>query len=381
MSRGVLVRYQVMAFTTATLLIVLVFVGVPLQVAAGRPGVVNVVGTLHGFLYIVYLVTAFQLTRRLRVPRWQMLLVLLAGTVPFCAFVAERKMTRRFEELVPRGQRPSGPGAVDHAARTAALRRRWLSPRALLLHVEVLVVAPGCALAGWWQATRALGGNELSWVYSVEWPIFAGLAVFGWWHLVHEDPDAYRARRHRRHERGADGPVLAESMLPVDVESATGMWAAVLAAGAGVEFLVGILALVLVPFGRSSGWVPHRGAVVYGIHATLGVFLALGAVAFLVQVRRLGRIARISAWSGAVCIAVAGAGGLMTEPHSVVRFLGIALMFVGSALAGGAYLIPIVLRARESSRAGLGSGDGRVAEDHSSATPVANGDRPAAFPT
>lgn len=92
-------RYRVMAFTTATLLLVLVLVGVPLQLAAGRPEVVNVVGTMHGFLYIIYLYFAFELTRQLRVPTWQMALVLLAGTVPFCAFVAERKMTKRFEAL------------------------------------------------------------------------------------------------------------------------------------------------------------------------------------------------------------------------------------------------------------------------------------------
>ncbi len=378
-----LVRYRVMAFTTATLLIVLVFVGVPLQLAAGRPGVVNVVGTLHGFLYIVYLVTAFQLTRRLGVPKLKMLLVLLAGTVPFCAFVAERKMTRRFEELVPPQQKPPIPATTaDHSARLAAMRQRWLSPRALLLHVEVLVAAPGCALAGWWQATRALGGNELSWVYSVEWPIFACLALLGWWHLVHENPDAYRARRWRSRDRRGRAPAPQASMLPTDVEPSTGMWAAVLAAGAGVEFLVGILALVLVPFGRSSGWVPHRGTVVYGVHATLGLFLALGAVAFLVKARRLGRIARISAWSGAVSIAVAGAAGLLTEPHSAVRFMGVAIMFVGSVFAGSAYLVPIVLRARASSQPGMASGDGTAAPPgRGAATSVANGDRPSApFP-
>jgi len=339
-----------MAFTTAVLLIVLVFAGIPLQVAAGSPSVVNVVGTLHGFLYIVYLVTAFQLTRRLGVPKWKMLLVLLAGTVPFCAFVAERKMTRRFEELVGPAEH-SGRDARDHArARTErahALAQRWLSPRALLLHVEVLVVAPGCALAGWWQATRALAGNELSWVYSVEWPVFALLALLGWWHLVHEDPEAYRARRLRR--RGAEPvarPEPAPSLKPVDVEAGTAAWAAVLAAAVGVELLVGIATLVVIPFGRPSEWVPRHGAVLYGLHATIGLLLAVGALAFLVRVRALGRIARISAWSGACCLVLAGAGGLMTEPHSPVRFLGVALMFVASVLAGFAYLAPVVLRAR-----------------------------------
>jgi integral membrane protein len=94
---GALIRYRVMAYTTAVLLIVLVFVGVPLQLAAGRPRVVNVVGTVHGFCYIVYLFTAFDLTRKLHLTFGKMVLVLLAGTVPFCAIVAERLLTRFYE--------------------------------------------------------------------------------------------------------------------------------------------------------------------------------------------------------------------------------------------------------------------------------------------
>ena len=95
--RRALVRYRVMAYTTAVLLIVLVFVGIPLQVAASSSQVVKVVGTLHGYCYIVYLFTAFDLTRRLRLGIWKMALVLLAGTVPFCAIIAERLLTRLCE--------------------------------------------------------------------------------------------------------------------------------------------------------------------------------------------------------------------------------------------------------------------------------------------
>ena len=78
------------------------------------------------------------------------------------------------------------------------MRERWLSRRAILAHVGLLVYAPGCALACWWQATRALGGNTLSWLYAVEWP---GLAVFGavvWWYLIHDDPDSVGERGLRR---------------------------------------------------------------------------------------------------------------------------------------------------------------------------------------
>jgi integral membrane protein len=102
-----LIRYRVMAYVTGTLLIILVFVGVPLQVAGVTLAVVKIVGTGHGFLYLVYLGVAFDLTVRLRVPIFRMILVLLAGTVPFAAFYAERRLTHFCEE-------------TEHHAREAA---------------------------------------------------------------------------------------------------------------------------------------------------------------------------------------------------------------------------------------------------------------------
>jgi hypothetical protein len=77
------------------------------------------------------------------------------------------------------------------------VRKRWLTRRAIVLHVEFVVLASGCLVAGWWQATRALAGNGLSWFYSIEWPALALLGAWGWWHLIHEDPDAYVARKQR----------------------------------------------------------------------------------------------------------------------------------------------------------------------------------------
>ena len=78
------------------------------------------------------------------------------------------------------------------------MRRRWLSPRALLLHVGVFLIVAACAAATWWQAERALHGNGLSWFYTFEWPVLAGIAVAAWWHLIHEDPDLRAARLHER---------------------------------------------------------------------------------------------------------------------------------------------------------------------------------------
>jgi integral membrane protein len=115
---AVLTRYRVMAYVTAVLLIVLVFVGVPLQVA-GHPGVAKVVGTLHGFLFCVYLFVAFQLTRRLHIPIVRTLLVLAAGTVPFGAIIAERKLTAVYSRQQRQARRDAGSVTGAEGAGTA----------------------------------------------------------------------------------------------------------------------------------------------------------------------------------------------------------------------------------------------------------------------
>jgi len=64
----------------------------------------------------------------------------------------------------------------------------WFSRRAVLIHLTALIVVPGFLALGWWQLTRALSGNTLSWAYAFEWPFFAAYGVFMWWKLIHEQP-------------------------------------------------------------------------------------------------------------------------------------------------------------------------------------------------
>jgi DNA-binding transcriptional regulator of glucitol operon len=65
----------------------------------------------------------------------------------------------------------------------------WLSRRALRLHAVVLIVVPAFMALCLWQLSRALGGNELSWAYVFEWPLFAAYAIYMWWRFVHEAPE------------------------------------------------------------------------------------------------------------------------------------------------------------------------------------------------
>lgn len=119
MHHAVLTRYRVLAYVTAVLLIVLVFVAVPLQ-AAGHPAMAHIVGFLHGGLYCVYLFVAFELTRKLHVPLGRTLLVLLAGTIPFGAIIAERRLTALYTKEERRAARagavPAGPAAAPPVA-------------------------------------------------------------------------------------------------------------------------------------------------------------------------------------------------------------------------------------------------------------------------
>ena len=75
------------------------------------------------------------------------------------------------------------------------MRSVWTSRRAVSLHVALVVFVPGCVALTWWQVSRALGGNTLSWVYTVEWPIFGAYAIYMWWKLVHDDPARPRPAR------------------------------------------------------------------------------------------------------------------------------------------------------------------------------------------
>ena len=101
--RAAVLRYRVMAYVTGVVLVILCFVGIPLQVA-GHPAVANNVGVVHGILYIIYLVFAWILSRQLGLATKPTVIMLLAGTVPVMTFIVERWVTRQFINPALTGQ-------------------------------------------------------------------------------------------------------------------------------------------------------------------------------------------------------------------------------------------------------------------------------------
>ena len=91
------ILYRVMAYVTGVVLIVLCVLAI-MQAFVADGAAVNAVGTVHGALYIVYLLVAFPLSRRLRLAPWPTVALLLAGTIPVMTFIVERHISHRYIE-------------------------------------------------------------------------------------------------------------------------------------------------------------------------------------------------------------------------------------------------------------------------------------------
>lgn len=111
MSRA-LTRYRIMAYIVGVLLLVLVFVHIPLRIFWD---IHTPVAVLHGWMFMVYLVTVLDLSLRCK---WNVFprtfLVMLAGTVPFFSFYAEHKATGWARQTIA-AQTGSDAGRVSGA--------------------------------------------------------------------------------------------------------------------------------------------------------------------------------------------------------------------------------------------------------------------------
>ncbi|PWI44164.1 DUF3817 domain-containing protein [Streptomyces sp. ICBB 8177] len=102
MKSSVLTRYRVMAYVTGVLLILLTLACVAkyaMDVNAAYVWVA-ILGTAHGWLFVIYLVFAFDMGSKAKMPFIKLLWILLAGTIPTAAFFVERRVTRELEPLV-----------------------------------------------------------------------------------------------------------------------------------------------------------------------------------------------------------------------------------------------------------------------------------------
>ncbi|MDK1346463.1 DUF3817 domain-containing protein [Streptomyces sp. 378] len=102
MKKSVLTRYRVMAYVTGVLLVLLTLgmIGKYVLDLNGAADFTRVVSIAHGWLYVVYLIFAFDLGSKAKWPVGKQLWVLLAGTIPTAAFFVERRISHELESRI-----------------------------------------------------------------------------------------------------------------------------------------------------------------------------------------------------------------------------------------------------------------------------------------
>ena len=94
---GALTRYRVMAFVVGTALIVLTIVVIAQAFGANVKATAEIVAPIHGYLYIVYLITGADLARRAHWKLGRILAVVAAGFVPTLAFFVEHRVYQQMQ--------------------------------------------------------------------------------------------------------------------------------------------------------------------------------------------------------------------------------------------------------------------------------------------
>lgn len=115
--KGALLRYRIMAWVTGVFLLVLtawLIVGYAFLSygdGAAKPAAYSMMWTGHGWLYFIYLITAVDLTFRMRWSILATLGILVAGTIPLASFFAEHWVTKRVNNQLESLARPNAKTA------------------------------------------------------------------------------------------------------------------------------------------------------------------------------------------------------------------------------------------------------------------------------
>ncbi|CAB4886393.1 unannotated protein [freshwater metagenome] len=92
-------RFRLMAIICGVNLLLLCFAYLPAKYIfdlVENHKILIVVPIAHGYFYIAYILTVLQLGVQKRLKLYLMGLLILAGTIPFASFIAERKIVQKY---------------------------------------------------------------------------------------------------------------------------------------------------------------------------------------------------------------------------------------------------------------------------------------------
>lgn len=87
-------RLRVIGDVEGVSYLVLLFIAMPLKYLAGMPQAVRVVGSIHGFLFVAFVVALLDVWRRVGWPPGKVFPAFLSSLVPFGTFFLSRQIRK-----------------------------------------------------------------------------------------------------------------------------------------------------------------------------------------------------------------------------------------------------------------------------------------------
>ena len=90
-----LIRYlRIVGFAEGTSLLVLMFIAMPLKYFAGKPEAVKIIGWLHGFLFILFMLMVFVVYLQKNWPFKKLVFAFFAAFLPFGTFIFDAQLKK-----------------------------------------------------------------------------------------------------------------------------------------------------------------------------------------------------------------------------------------------------------------------------------------------
>ena len=93
-------QLRIVALLEGSSFVILLFLAMPLKYLAGLPLAVRVVGSIHGALFLVFLVALYRAARGRAWPRRRSLAAFVSSILPFGTFVFDLSLRREIHGLV-----------------------------------------------------------------------------------------------------------------------------------------------------------------------------------------------------------------------------------------------------------------------------------------
>lgn len=88
-------RFRTVAMAEGVSFLILLGIAMPLKYMAGKPGMVDLFGWVHGLLFISYMITGLQVKIEREWPIGKTALAVVAALIPFGPFLLDKKLLQK----------------------------------------------------------------------------------------------------------------------------------------------------------------------------------------------------------------------------------------------------------------------------------------------